>query len=106
MRYRISTVEKYKERILTIWIKSFPLCVCVGNLGKFFNLTLKMHYNSNMLKQYHKETSIFNKAWRNGCKNNIYENIKEFKLAKSAEIKESGRIQSWEVKFGSDHLGF
>lgn len=29
MRYRISTVEKYKERILTIWIKSFPLCVCV-----------------------------------------------------------------------------
>ena len=35
-----------------------------------------------------------------------YENIKEFKLAKSAEIKESGRMQSWEVKFGSDHFRF
>ena len=52
MRYGISTVEKYKERILTIWIKSFPLCVCVcvGNLWKIFNLTLKIHYNSNMLR--------------------------------------------------------
>lgn len=36
MRNGISTLQKYKERILTVWIKSFHLCVCVLAIWRKF----------------------------------------------------------------------